>query len=116
MSRARSPEERYAALVEALLKEPRVTHDPPRAGTAPKFGSGALKSGGRIFAMLTRARLVVKLPRARVDQLVAAGRGRPFEPRRDGRLMREWLDLEPGFEEDWTLLAREALEFVGGRH
>ena len=68
---------------------------------------------GKIFAMLWRGRLVVKLPRARVDALVAAGEGERFDPRRDGRVMREWLVLETASQVEWLALAREALTFVG---
>ena len=74
------------------------------------FGSNALKVNGKIFAMLVRGELVVKLPRARVDALVASGAGAHFESG-PGRLMKEWVALQ-GAEEDWLALAREALAFV----
>ena len=102
-------EERFEALVAALAGEPGVT----REGTG--FGSSGLKVGGKIFAMLVRGTLVVKLPRARVDEFVAAGEGERYDPRRDGRLMKEWLVAGPALDEDWLPLAREALAFVGGR-
>lgn len=35
--------------------------------------------------------LVVKVPGQRADELVVDGKGEYFEPRRDGRLMKEWL-------------------------
>jgi hypothetical protein len=45
---------------------------------------------GKIFAMLTRAAAsVVKIPRARVDELVKEGVGGRFEPG-PGRIMKEW--------------------------
>ena len=62
--------------------------------------------------MLVRGRLVVKLPRSRVDALVAFRDGERFDPRHDGRLMKEWLSLEPTSEEEWLPLVREAMEFV----
>jgi len=69
-----TPEERYAALVDALVSTSDARQgsdiDPTRKG----FGSsGQLRIGGKIFAMLVRGRLVVKLPRQRVDGLIAAG-------------------------------------------
>ncbi len=67
----------------------------------------------KIFAMLVRGRLVVKLPKARVDALTASGDGVRYDPRQDGRLMKEWLTLEPTSEEERLPLAREAMEFVG---
>src|SRR4051812_8860447 len=102
-----TPEERYSALTDELID--RIDTGPPSKG----FGSGALKVGGRIFAMLAGGRLVVKLPRRRVDALVAAGGGERFDPGH-GRVMKEWLSLAPGAEDDWLDLATEALAFVGG--
>jgi hypothetical protein len=67
-----------------------------------------------MFATLSPAgAFVVKLPRQRVDALVAGGQGRPFEPG-PGRVMTQWLDLHAASGQDWTSLAEEALAFVGG--
>ncbi len=66
--------------------------------------------------MLVKGRLVVKLPRLRVDALIASGDGERFDPRHDGRLMKEWVSVEPTFEEEWLPLAREAMEFVASQH
>lgn len=107
-----TPEERFATLVEEFLNNPDVT--PPSEGKS--FGSSGLKIQNKIFAMLVRGRLVVKLPKARVDALVASGNGEHFDPRRDGRLMKEWVVIEPTSEEEWLPLAREALKFVGSKH
>jgi len=71
------------------------------------------KAGGSIFAMLSsRGQFVVKLPRRRVDELIAAGEGDRYDPGH-GRLMKEWLALAPGSSQDWVRLAGEALDFVG---
>ena len=108
-------EERFATIVEELLSNPDVT--PPSDGPQSKksFGSSGLRIHNKIFAMLVRGRLVVKLPKARVDALVAAGDGERFDPRQNGRLMKEWIVLEPTSDEDWLSLAREALEFVASK-
>lgn len=103
-------QKRFAAIAEALAGEPGVT-----LGAAGKkgFGSSALQVHGKIFAMVSsKDDFVVKLPKARVEQLEAAGAGRRFDPGH-GRLMKEWLTLEPTSGEDWLLLATEALRFVG---
>ena len=105
-----APEERYAKLVEALLS-PDVT-----LGSAGKkgFGSAALCTSGKIFAMLVRGKLVVKLPKPRVEALIASGEGERFDPGH-GRLMKEWVTVASTSEEGWLPLAREAREFVASK-
>jgi TfoX/Sxy family transcriptional regulator of competence genes len=103
-----TPEDRYAQLAKALLGRAGVTRSQKKG-----FGSsGQLRVNDKIFAMLVRGRLVLKLPRQRVDALVAAEQGERFDPRRDGRLMKEWLVLAPRSEIEWLSLAKEALAFV----
>ncbi len=106
-----TPEERFATLIEALLSYPDVT--PPSEGKA--FGSSGLKIQNKIFAMLTGGRLVVKLPKSRVDMLVASGDGERFDPRKNGQFMKEWLTVEPASELEWLALAKEAMEFVASK-
>jgi hypothetical protein len=80
----------------------------------PGWGKGnmVLKAGAKIFVLLAGAGLVAKLPKARVDELVAAGEGTRFDPRKNGRVMKEWLVARAGA--DWVALAREAYAFVVG--
>jgi hypothetical protein len=99
---------RFARVVAAVAGERDVTRE-SRQG----FGSGALKVNGKIFAMMTpRAEFVVKIPKARVDELVDEGIGGRFEPG-PGRVMKEWLALDR-HPEHWTGLAKEAYRFVKG--
>lgn len=101
-----TPQERYATLVEEFLSQPEVSHE------GKGFGASALKIKGKIFAMLVKDNLVVKLPKPRVGALVAAGEGQPFDPRHDGRVMKEWLVLASSSFEVWLALAYEAKAFV----
>jgi hypothetical protein len=79
------------------------------------FGSGALTVNGRIFAMLSsRGEFVVKLPRERVEALVASRAGAPFDAGK-GRPMKEWLAVNPRARVSWTDLADEARRFVSRR-
>lgn len=100
-------EARYAALIEQFGARPGVSV-PQRKG----FGSGTLCVNDRIFAMLTRDHLVVKLPARRVSELIAGGQGSTFDAGK-GKPMREWLSVAD--DADWTALAEEALSFVGSR-
>lgn len=102
-------QDRFADLVAELTVLAGV--QPPAGGRG--FGRSALRFRGRIFAMLVRGRLVLKLPEERVDALVRSGEGVPFDANK-GRPMREWLSLDPASGLDWLALAREALDFAGG--
>jgi TfoX/Sxy family transcriptional regulator of competence genes len=104
-------EERFALLVGEFLDNPEVT--PP--SNDRRFGSSGLKFRQKIFAMLVNGRLVVKLPRSRVDALVASGDGEPFDPKKNGQVMKEWITIEPTSAEEWLPLAKEALEFVASK-
>ncbi|TJZ80409.1 TfoX/Sxy family protein [Rhodococcus oryzae] len=106
------PEERFTSLVDEFAGLAGVTV--PEQCSRRGFGSGALKVNGSIFAMLTGGRLVVKLPRTRVDSLVGSGMGGTFEAGK-GRPMKEWLTVTVDDDLTWLSLAREALEFVGSR-
>jgi hypothetical protein len=127
---SRSPEQVWRGIARAHLKEAGVT-----SGTG--FGrSEGLRVGGKIFAMLVygdqhparwRVReeprgetdgqraphLVVKLPRPRVDELAAAGLGDRFDPGH-GRIMKEWIAVDPSASGQWASLVREARGFVAG--
>ena len=101
-------ERKYRALVEQMKSNDGVTHIAEGKG----FGSsGQLKVHGRIFAMLVRGELVLKLPRDRVVELVGAGDGTHFDAGK-GKPMREWFVLSPQSRRRWQPLAEEALKFV----
>ncbi len=102
-----TPEERFERLVDEMSTEADVS--PPTGGRG--FGGSALTCRGKIFAMLVRGQLVVKLPRARVDALIAEGTGTPFDANK-GRPMKEWVGLAPTSGLDWSAVATEALAFV----
>jgi hypothetical protein len=102
-----TPDDRFEELVGELIQLDDVS--PPAGGR--RFGSHALRRNGRIFAMLVRDCLVVKLPRARVDELVAAGEGVRFDANK-GTPMKEWFALAADSELSWSDLSREALAFA----
>lgn len=105
-------QERFAELVARYLGVEGVTCPGTEPG-ARGFGRGGLKVNGKLFAMVSRDRLVVKLPAGRIDQLLAVGAGDRFDPRKNGVEMREWLMVDPDGDVEWEVLAEEARRFVG---
>lgn len=97
----------FAPVLRAFANQPGVT-------VGPGWGRGGivLKRGGKIFTMLVRGDFVVRLPRARVDDLVTRGTGTRFDPRGDGRVMKEWLVVAASAARQWPSLAREAFAFA----
>lgn len=112
---ALTPDAYFAMVVEDFFGNPDVTLPSDGIQSRKGFGSSALKIHNKIFAMLVRDKLVVKLPKFRVDALIAAGDGERYDPRHDGRLMKEWVVIAPTSKEEWVLLAREAMEFVASQ-
>jgi len=103
----------HAALFESLCDEyaglSGVTV--PEGGSG--FGSNAIKINKSIFAMLVNDRLVVKLPAARVTELISSGDGVPFDAGK-GKPMKEWVGLT-GDDDACRELVNEAVVFVGRR-
>ncbi len=98
----------FEAIADRLLAEPGVEE-----GTG--FGSSpGLRAEGRIFAMLVRDEFVVKLPAERCAALVSIGTARPFD-RGQGRPLKEWVVISHDAEQEWVVLAQEALVFVRPR-
>jgi hypothetical protein len=106
-------EQTFAAIAERMVAaDPRVVSPATEREQGQRFGASGLKVGGKVFAMVSKGQLVFKLPRARVDELVGAGTGTRFDPGH-GRLMKEWIAIDPAAAADWHALATEALAFVG---
>ena len=100
-------EEKFWDLAERFLCRADVTR-------STMMGFPCLRVRGQFFASVDRAdgNLLVKLPEARVDQLVDAGRAEPFAPA--GRRFREWAAIPHARSRTWTRLLDEALDFVDG--
>src|SRR6516225_7859094 len=64
---------RLVEIAKAYVSDPTVS-------VGKLFASVGLRVRGKIFAMVVRDRLVVKLPKARVDELVARGMAERFDP------------------------------------
>lgn len=95
---------RFTPIIEAF-------HNNARVSLARMFGSNGLKVSGKVFAMMVKDNLVVKLPKQRVEALISAKLGEYFDPGH-GRLMKEWVAIKPKAEAQWLKLAKEAQQFV----
>jgi hypothetical protein len=97
--------ERYEAVAERMLEDPRVRR-------STMMGYLCLRLGGRFFVSLdARAdAIVVKLPRQRVRELIEEGVGDPFAPA--GRVFGEWVSLPPESVDAWDALVDEARMFA----
>jgi hypothetical protein len=94
----------FAPVVSAFARDRSVTRGKMFSS------SNVLSVNGKIFAMLVRGKLVVKLPKPRVAALVAARAGTHFDPGH-GRLMTQWISI-PADALNWVELAEEAHRFV----
>ena len=106
----------FASVIAAFAEDPRV--EAPLGGDATasegkgKFGSRGLKVDGKVFAMPSKGRLVVKLPRERVAALIASKTGQKYVL--GARTMKEWVAVPDDTAASWRARAREARKFVGG--
>lgn len=103
MTERAEPSERFDAVRAELVADDR------RVRPWSWFGLQAVSVDGEVFAAVSHGRLVVKLGRPRVDELVGAGAGERFQPGR--RAFGEWLHVA-GDDADWRALAIEARDFV----
>ena len=98
-------EAKFWDLAEPLLGRTDVTR-------STMMGFSCLRIRGQFFASTDRATgaLLVKLPEARVEQLIDADRAEPFAPA--GRRFREWASIPYERSRSWKRLLAEALAFV----
>jgi hypothetical protein len=86
----------------------------PNVAKSTMMGLPCLRVNGLFFASFDRRtkHLLVKLPAARVDKLIASGEASPFAPGK--RRFREWAAIDSTKCERWPYFLDEALAFVGG--
>jgi TfoX/Sxy family transcriptional regulator of competence genes len=106
-----TPAEAAADADPRLLEIAKAYKSDKRVTMGKLFASVGLRVNDKIFAMVVRGNLVVKLPKARVDEFVERGVATRFETG-PGRVMKEWA-VFAGTKPAWASLAREAYEFVG---
>lgn len=83
-----------------------------KAAEGELMRSRCLRVGKEFLAMpeYQTGDLVVKLPRARVDELIEKGQGLAFAPAK--KVFREWVQVPARDETLWTQLLDESFEFV----
>lgn len=99
----------------AKLKERFAAHEDVELpdGTRRGYGADGMRVANQVFACTYRDRLMIKLPEADVNALIAAGLGDPLS-KPGQRPMREWV-LVP-FDGAAGPRADRAYAFVSGRH
>lgn len=97
----------FSALADDLVRQGLATR-----GTM--MGHPCLRAEGAFFASGGRAgdTLVVKLPAARVQEEIAAGRGVAFAPA--GRPFKQWVEVTDPSPQGARARVFEALAFVAG--
>lgn len=98
-------EAQFWRLAEPLLESAGVSR-------STMMGLPCLRIDGAFFASWDRSNgaLLVKLPEAEVDQLVADGAAEPFSPA--GRRFRQWASIPPDRGDAWVALLDRALAYV----
>ncbi|MBU6529319.1 hypothetical protein OGR47_20705 (plasmid) [Methylocystis sp. MJC1] len=84
----------------------------PRAERVKLFGFDCLRIAGKVFAKVSKGRLIVKLPAARVAALMTAGQLEPYEGARGA--MKEWAVVVTDDERLAIAVSEEARSFVSG--
>jgi hypothetical protein len=95
----------YDELTDDLLYDPAI-------GRATMMGYPCVRLAGKFLASYDdkARRLVVKLPRERVTELIDDGDGEPFAPA--GKVFREWVSIPSVNRDLWATLLAEAVAFA----
>lgn len=96
----KNADQAYAKLAGHFLKNAAVTQ-------SDKFGKG-LRLDGKVFAMLVKGELVVKLSEDDVSTLLRQKKGKPFK--HGQKVMKEWLAIEADKTAGWLQFAKKAFE------
>lgn len=102
-----TPEELFWQLAAELQR-----HD-PRVQDGTIMSGRCLRVGKEFLALVDYkgSGLVVKLPKQRVAELIAAGTGAPFGPA--GKIFKEWVAVPKPDRARWRALLEEGIAFVG---
>lgn len=87
--------------------------DRPQFEKGTMMGFPCMRRSGHFFASLEKdtGNLILKLPKAQVDEMVAEGTGLAFAP--NGRTFKEWVAIPAEDFERWEPLLEQAWAFAG---
>jgi len=72
----------------------------------------SIKTKKKMFAMLNKSeKFILKLPKERVQELLSAGEGKPYDPG-NGKIMKEWVIIPMEVKDQWIDLTSEAMKFA----
>lgn len=93
-----------------LVEELQATDARVSEGTI--MGGRCVRADGEFLALVDYkgSGLVVKLPKARVAELIDAGTGQPFGPGK--KIFGEWVSIPTRDRRRWLALLREGVAFV----
>lgn len=70
-------------------------------------GAQGMKVGKKMFAMFSKEALLLKMPPERVEALIAAGHGLPYDPG-TGKVMKNYVIIPMAKKNLWIKLCEEA--------
>ena len=99
-----------ADLFWELIDELRA--EDPRVEEGTIMGGRCARVAGEFLGLVDfkGSGLVVKLPKARVAELIEQGHGRPFAPA--GKVFKEWVSIPTRDRRRWRSLLKEGIAFV----
>ena len=74
-------------------------------------GAQGIKFKGKMFVMFSKGYILVKLPPIRVDELIGAGEGLPYDAG-TGKPMKNWVIIPKTRQESWIKYCQEAKDFI----
>jgi len=81
--------------------------------TSQMFGKPCLKIDKKAFAAFYQEEMVFKLGQEAINLLIDKYTGsQNWDPSGKKRAMKDWLQVPAEYNEDWSTLAQQALDFV----
>ena len=100
------PEELFGTIAQEFENEHATT-------TGQMFGKRCLKVNGKAFAAFFQEQMVFKIGQEEIRLLKDKYTGSVnWDPSGKNRAMKDWLQVPFDYQDDWTALAKQAMDFV----